>query len=87
LQIENLDHLGIVASLVDELGLVEVTDGVLGTHKLNNVSSGQVVKARGIGARPEAQAQQYAHLALDSPEIPGYSPGHSRASAAGQQSL
>jgi len=45
LQIENLDHLGIVAALVDELGLVELTDEVLGTHKLNNVSPGQVVKA------------------------------------------
>jgi transposase len=45
LQIENLDHLGIVAAVVDELGLVELTDEVLGTHKLQHVSPGQVLKA------------------------------------------
>jgi hypothetical protein len=26
LEIENLDHLGLVAALVDEIGLVEITD-------------------------------------------------------------
>ncbi|MBD2260354.1 DUF4277 domain-containing protein, partial [Pseudanabaena sp. FACHB-2040] len=34
MQIENLDHLGLVAALVDELGLVELTDKLLGRHKL-----------------------------------------------------
>jgi hypothetical protein len=28
-QIENLDHLGLVAGIVDELGLVELTDEVI----------------------------------------------------------
>jgi transposase len=45
LQIENLDHLGLVAGIVDELGLEELTNRQLGQHKLENVSAGQVVKA------------------------------------------
>lgn len=45
MQIENLDHLGLVAGIVDELGLVELTNGELGQHKLEHVSAGQVVKA------------------------------------------
>jgi transposase len=45
LQIENLDHLGLVAALVDELCLVEVTDKLLGKHKLHHISPGQVLKA------------------------------------------
>lgn len=45
MQIENLEHLGLVAALVDELGLVELTDNLLGTHKLHHISPGQVLKA------------------------------------------
>ncbi|MEL6456381.1 MAG: IS1634 family transposase [Cyanobacteria bacterium J06623_5] len=45
MQIENLDHLGLVAGIVDELGLVAVTNAELGQHKLEHVSAGQVVKA------------------------------------------
>jgi transposase len=45
LKIENLDHLGLVAGLVDEIGLVELTDDVLGRHSLNHISPGQVLKA------------------------------------------
>lgn len=45
MQIENLEHLGLVAALVDELGLVELTDKLLGTHKLQHISPGQVLKA------------------------------------------
>jgi transposase len=45
LKIENLDHLGLVAGIVDELGLVELTNRQLGEHKLEQVSAGQVVKA------------------------------------------
>jgi transposase len=44
LQIENLDHLGIVASIVDKLGLVELADDALGRHKLQHISPGQVLK-------------------------------------------
>ena len=45
MKIENLDHLGLVAGIVDELGLVELTNRQLGEHKLEQVSAGQVVKA------------------------------------------
>jgi transposase len=44
-QVENLDHLGLVAGIVDELGLVELIDELVPRHKLNCLSSGQVVKA------------------------------------------
>lgn len=45
MQIENLDHLGLIAGVIDELGLVELADRELGTHKLQQVSPGQVLKA------------------------------------------
>ena len=45
MEIENLDHLGLVAALVDEIGLVELTNEVLAPHPLNHISPGQVVKA------------------------------------------
>lgn len=45
MKIENLDHLGLVAALVDEIGLVELTDELLAPHPLNHISPGQVVKA------------------------------------------
>lgn len=45
MEIENLDHLGLVAALVDEVGLVELTDELLAPHPLNHISPGQVVKA------------------------------------------
>jgi transposase len=44
-QVENLDHLGLVAGIIDELGLVELIDELVPRHKLNCISSGQVVKA------------------------------------------
>ncbi|MEO1148897.1 MAG: IS1634 family transposase [Cyanobacteria bacterium J06638_22] len=50
MQIENLDHLGLVAGLIDELGLVELTDGRIEPHCLEHVSAGQVVKAMILNA-------------------------------------
>ena len=50
MQIENLDHLGLVAGLIDELGLVDLTDEVIEPHCLDHVSSGQVVKAMILNA-------------------------------------
>jgi len=41
----NLDHLGLVAGIIDELGLVELTDEKIPPHKLQHVSAGQVLKA------------------------------------------
>lgn len=45
MKIENLDHLGLVSALVDEIGLVELTDELLPPHPLNHISPGQVLKA------------------------------------------
>ncbi len=45
MQIENLDHLGLIASIIDELGLVELGDSELGRHCLQQISPGQVLKA------------------------------------------
>ena len=41
----NLDHLGLVAGIIDELGLVELTDEKIPPHKLQHISAGQVLKA------------------------------------------
>ncbi|PZD74499.1 hypothetical protein C1752_01105 [Acaryochloris thomasi RCC1774] len=45
LQVETLDHLGLVAGVIDELDLVKLTDELLPPHSQNCISSGQVVKA------------------------------------------
>lgn len=45
LQVETIDHLGLVAGIVDELGLVELTDELLPGHHQNCISNGQVLKA------------------------------------------
>jgi transposase len=50
LQIENLDHLGLVAGMIDELGLVELTNEQIEPHCLEHVSAGQVVKAMILNA-------------------------------------
>ncbi|HIK56294.1 MAG TPA: IS1634 family transposase [Synechococcales cyanobacterium M55_K2018_004] len=50
MQIENLDHLGLIAGVIDEIGLVELTNEELGTHKLQQISPGQVVKAMILNA-------------------------------------
>jgi transposase len=41
----DIDHLGIVAGIVDEIGLVEAIDRQLGTHEQEHISPGQLVKA------------------------------------------
>lgn len=45
LTVKNLDHLGIVAGLVDELGLVEYLNERIGVDPRETVSIGVVVKA------------------------------------------
>ncbi|BAC91290.1 gll3349 [Gloeobacter violaceus PCC 7421] len=44
IQVHNLDHLGIVAGIIDSIGLVEEVDRLLGTHPQEHVSCGQVLK-------------------------------------------
>ncbi|MBD2520850.1 DUF4277 domain-containing protein [Nostoc sp. FACHB-973] len=43
--IKNLDHLGIVAGMVDEIGIIERINDVLGTDMRERVNAGEVVKA------------------------------------------
>lgn len=45
LLVKNLDHLGIVAGIIDEIGIVEYIDKLLGVHPKETVSAGVVVKA------------------------------------------
>ena len=42
---ENLDHLGIVAGLIDEIGIVEILNKRLGIDPREKVSTGVIVKA------------------------------------------
>jgi transposase len=50
LRVENLDHLGIVAGLVDELEIVEQINESLGQDPRETVSAGVVVKAMILNA-------------------------------------
>ncbi|MGG6298356.1 IS1634 family transposase, partial [Leptolyngbya sp. AN02str] len=59
MQIENLDHLGLIAGVIDELGLVELSDELLKTHKLQQVSPGQVLKAMILNALGFVSAPLY----------------------------
>ena len=43
--IKNLDHLGIVSGIIDEIGIVEKINDVLGTDPRERVNAGEVVKA------------------------------------------
>ena len=45
IKVKNIDHLGIVAGLIDEIGIVEIINDKLGIDKREKISSGQVVKA------------------------------------------
>jgi transposase len=45
IRVENLDHLGIVAGLIDEIGVVELVNERLGIDPREKVSTGVVVKA------------------------------------------
>ena len=45
IKIKNIDHLGIVAGMVDAIGLVEIINNLLGSEAAEKVSAGQVVKA------------------------------------------
>jgi hypothetical protein len=44
-KIRNLDHLGIVAGLIDEIGIVEIINSKLGIDPREKISAGTVVKA------------------------------------------
>jgi len=45
IEVQDIDHLGIVAGIIDETGLVEEIDRRVGTHPQERVSCGRAVKA------------------------------------------
>lgn len=45
IDVQDLGHLGIIAGIVDDIGIVEIIDRELGKHPQEKVSAGQVVKA------------------------------------------
>lgn len=44
-EVQNLDHLGIIAGIIDSIGLVEIINDSLGIDVSEKISSGHVVKA------------------------------------------
>jgi hypothetical protein len=45
IDVQDIDHLGIIAGIIDEIGIVEIIDQEIGTDVREKVSAGQVVKA------------------------------------------
>ena len=43
IEVKNIDHLGLVAGVIDEIGLVEQINQLLGQHSTEKVSAGHVV--------------------------------------------
>ena len=57
IQVKTLNHLGIIAGIIDEIGIVEVINEKLGFQSQEKVSSGIIVKsiilnAMGFVSRP-----------------------------------
>jgi hypothetical protein len=44
-EIQNIDHLGIVAGIVDSIGLVEIINNFVPQEQGEKISAGHVVKA------------------------------------------
>ncbi len=45
IKVQDIDHLGIVAGIIDEAGLVDEIDRRVGTHPQEHVSCGRALKA------------------------------------------
>ena len=52
LEIKNLNHLGIIAGIIDEIGMVEIINKQLGEDRSEIVSPGVIVKSCGSVAIP-----------------------------------
>lgn len=64
MEIQNIDHLGIVAGIIDAIGLVGIINEIIGIEKGEKVSPGHVVKAmilNGLGfvSKPLYMFPQY----------------------------
>ena len=45
IEIKNLNHLGIIAGIIDEIGIVEKVNKLIGTDSKEKINCGEVVKA------------------------------------------
>ena len=45
IKVQHIEHLGIVAAIIDEMSLVDLFNQLLGTHPQEIIRAGQVVKA------------------------------------------
>lgn len=45
IQVKDIDHLGIVAGIIDQMGWVDAVNELVGVHALEQVNTGQVLKA------------------------------------------
>ncbi len=45
IDVQDIDHLSIIAAIIDDIGIVEIIDQELGSHPQEKVSAGQAVKA------------------------------------------
>jgi hypothetical protein len=44
IQVKDIDHLGIVAGMIDQMGWVDAVNEIVGVHSLEQVSTGQLLK-------------------------------------------
>ena len=44
IEVQDIDHLGLIAGIIDDIGIVEIIDQELGTHEQEKVSAGLVVR-------------------------------------------
>jgi len=63
IDVQDIDHLGIRAGIIDEIGIVEIIDKELGIHSQEKVSAAQVVKAMIINCMGFLTAPLYLGLA------------------------
>ncbi len=45
IEVRDIDHLGIIAGIIDDIGMVENINKMVGEHPQEQVSAGHVVKA------------------------------------------
>ena len=45
IEVEDIDHLGIIAGIIDDIGMVDIINRKVGEHPQEEVSAGHVVKA------------------------------------------
>jgi hypothetical protein len=62
MKVENLDHRGLIAGLIEEIGIVPKINELIGEQPGERVSPGLVVKAMIIKGLGMVSAPHYSHL-------------------------